>query len=74
MGGLAVKEVIATTVWFISWHCREIKHNGLAPTPSRLALSIKAMVPDGMKARKKHKWYVEEGLVQTSERQDKIEY
>jgi hypothetical protein len=74
MGGLAVEEVIATTVWFISWNCKEIKHNGSAPTPSRLALSIKAMVSDGMKSRKKHKCYVEEGLVETSERQDKIEY
>jgi ribonuclease HI len=61
LGGLDVKEVIATAAWFIWWRRRELKHKGTAPIPSRLALSIKAMVANSNRAKKNRSGLIKKG-------------
>jgi hypothetical protein len=61
LSGLEVKEVIATAAWFIWWRRRELKHNGTAPIPSRLALSIKAMVSNSLRAKKNMSGMIRKG-------------
>jgi hypothetical protein len=51
LSSLGVKEVIAAAAWFIWRRQRELKHNGTTPSPSRLALSIKAMVANCSRAK-----------------------
>jgi ribonuclease HI len=52
LGSLPGKEILATAAWFIWWRRREMKHQGEAPPPSRIALSIKAMVANALKVKK----------------------
>lgn len=61
LSGLEVKEVIATAAWFIWWRRRELKHNGTTPIPSRLALSIKAMVSNSLRAKKNMSGMIRKG-------------
>ena len=53
LNGLSIHEVIVTAAWFIWWRRREVKHGENVPLASRTALSIKAMVMNCVKAKKK---------------------
>jgi ribonuclease HI len=61
LGGLDMKEIIATAAWFIWWRRRELKHKGTAPIPSRLALSIKSMVANSNRAKKNRSGVIRKG-------------
>jgi ribonuclease HI len=61
LGGLDIKELNTTAAWFIWWHHREIKHKGTVPIPSRLALSIKAMVANSNQTKKNRSGLIKKG-------------
>jgi hypothetical protein len=63
LGGLDIKEVIVTAAWFIWWRRRELKHKGSVPYPSRLALSINAMVANSNRAKKNTSGTIKKGWI-----------